>query len=283
MESLRNNLPLISLCLLIIGTLNLLVYYDYFQINILSYLDFTEIFQLQFRFFAVSVLYLLGLLFYALLTPGKRTNPHELKALLEAELKRVRALPPAPVPVMEEVGELDVEATIKKVQDKLREKEVPFTALATLVAFVIGAKWWSAVRMEQSIWVHLLMWVELGLFVALLYFLYHQIQKNFIDGRFGKDSAADVSRKIVLINVLLALTFAASIKAREDAMEVVASPSYLEVTAELEDTTLVTNMDYRFVGKTKNNVFFYNLKKHQAEVYSSDKMKSFVVRDRRKL
>jgi hypothetical protein len=284
MESLRNNLPLISLCLLIIGTANLLVYYDYFDIDVLSYLDLTEVLQLQFKFFAGSVLYLLAFVFYVLLTPSSTTpNPHEIAARLEAELKKTQAVSTTPEPVNQGTDKMDVEATAKKIHDNLREKDVPFTAMIVFAAFAAIGYWWTNIRKEQSILVHSLMWVELILLPFVLYFAYKQMQKNFIEEHFAKEFAADISRKIILINVLLVLAFAAAIKAREDAMEVLASPSYFEVTAQLEDTTLVTNINYRFVGKTKNNIFFYNLKKHQAEVYSSDKMKSFVIRDRRKL
>jgi hypothetical protein len=283
MESLRNNLPLISLCLLIIGTLNLLVYYDYFDINILAYLDLTEVFQLQFRFFVVSVVYLLAMLFYTLLTPSSsRPNPHEIAASIEAELKKSQAAPTMPLLPREEHAEETVEVLTKKIHDELKKRDVPLVAVLAFVMFVVLAKWWGNVRTELSTVVYVLMWVELVLFVIILYFFHNQIKRNFIDGEFGEDSAADVSRKVVLVNILLALAFTASILARMDAMLVMSSPSDYQVTAQFEDTTLVTNTNFRFVGKTKNNIFFYDVEKHQAEVYSNDKLKSFVVRDLRK-
>ena len=285
MESLRNNLPIISLCLLVIGMLNLLVYYDYFEINILSYLDLTEVFQLQFRFFVVSVVYLISLVFYTLLTHNSDApHPHEIAAYIDAEVKKRLAAPvQEPIAVVEQTNEIDTAAITKKVHDTLKKGDAPLTAIISFFAFIIIAKWWSDIRSEQSTLVYILMWIELPLFIVLLYFVYRQIKNNFLDEQFGKDSGADASRKVILVNVLLALAFAASIKARADAMEVIDSSSYYQVTARFEDTTIVTNKNYRFVGKTKNNIFFYDVEKHQAEAYSNDKLKSFIMRDLRKL
>jgi hypothetical protein len=51
MNDVKENLPIITVALLVSGATWLVSYYDYFGINITDYLDFSEIFQLQFLLF----------------------------------------------------------------------------------------------------------------------------------------------------------------------------------------------------------------------------------------
>jgi len=63
MEWFKNNLALASLCLLIVGMLKTIFYYSEFSVDIVSFLEFSEIFQLQYLFF-----YMVTIGFYTLFT-----------------------------------------------------------------------------------------------------------------------------------------------------------------------------------------------------------------------
>lgn len=51
MEWIKNNLPLITVLMLLLGMVDIVVYYQPFNINIISFLDISEIIQLQFTLY----------------------------------------------------------------------------------------------------------------------------------------------------------------------------------------------------------------------------------------
>lgn len=53
-DQMKNNLPIISAGLLVVGSINLVCFYVIFGVDIMTYLDFTEVFQIQFVFYIFS-------------------------------------------------------------------------------------------------------------------------------------------------------------------------------------------------------------------------------------
>ena len=55
MDWLKNNLPIVTILVLVLATANLVIFYEHFNVDILSYLDFSEVIQMQFRVFATVI------------------------------------------------------------------------------------------------------------------------------------------------------------------------------------------------------------------------------------
>ncbi len=78
-RSLIEMLPILSLCLIFVGFLKLKIYYSLFDINILEYLDLTEIVLLFLNDISFIVLFVIVILFYSLgmiKFLGERNNEH---------------------------------------------------------------------------------------------------------------------------------------------------------------------------------------------------------------
>ena len=78
MQQLKDNLPIISLGLLILGTVNMMLFYDFSNVNILSYLDFAEILQIQFRLFATAGALIVAFFAFAMFTYRDPVADHEM-------------------------------------------------------------------------------------------------------------------------------------------------------------------------------------------------------------
>lgn len=64
-ERLKDYWPIITIFMIIVGYLFSYIYYEFFHVNIFPYLDLTDIFQIQFRFYTFLIL---GILLTSILT-----------------------------------------------------------------------------------------------------------------------------------------------------------------------------------------------------------------------
>jgi hypothetical protein len=81
------------------------------------------------------------------------------------------------------------------------------------------------------------------------------------------------------IGFLVILIYISGAAARIEALRRLSDVSAYEVTLVMEDKTLITDKNFRFIGKTKNYIFFYNISKKQSEVYAISEVKNTLIRD----
>lgn len=269
MKQLRDNLPLISICLLIVGTVYLLVFYGYFGINIMPYLDLTEVFQLQFKYFLVAAAGVFSFYAYLTLVPtGGTPNPHEEAALRELEKNATDN--------QTENIEIEEPAVKLKVRQKPYRKPAGAGLLILVFAGFVGL--WIKFRNDDAGFAHFIMWGEFIVLVVISVLVYRAFEHEFASDIKKQSSKRDLLAGAKLFIGLIVTSFAVSITARESAMQIVSDESVEEATAIFTDTTVATNRYYRYIGKTKSTIFFYDTNKQQADCYSTDELKKMEIR-----
>jgi len=237
MEWIKNNLSLVSIVMLILGTFRIIVYYKMFQIDIVSFLEFSEIFQIEYLFFVVLFL-ILYFLFLLLSRPTIKlynkvfgNTQEELESILEEISKKEREMESIKL----RIGE--TENDIKNKQDYLGYKELKKTH-------------------EEIVDRH------------------NEIKKrhNNIRQRFNtvkKESVTFVG--ILLYMLVLSCSLGYSIY---EAMSIKRGNSKYEVSMLVDDKPIKTSESYMYIGRTKSYIFFYNAKAVESDVFANDDVKN---------
>ena len=262
-EFLKSNLPVISVSLLIIGTVNLMMYYDYFDIDITSYLDFAEVLQIQFRFFASAAALVVVQVLYTSFLHKVLDHDHEHPGE-KAYKERVKAGIP------EEIRE-NIKADKPKKRSKYRNSIILIGTMAACLVINSLPKlsdeaiinWW---------------YVSIPAFIAVVVTAYFGMKDR--DATYNTDATFLESTNTIYLQLGLAiiLIYISGVIAHTSAMRALLSKSSSEVTIVMDKQTISTNESYRFIGKTKNYIFFYNIKKQQADIYPNADIKNMSVR-----
>lgn len=255
MDELKNNLPLISIGLLILGTVNLMLYYNHFNIDILSYLDFTEILQIQFRLFATAAALIVFLILF--LTIWDRIAAYLYKPTEEAGL---------------------TEADIKARKKTSKYSSYAFYLYLIVISVLNFARPVYKEAEESTASTLLWMFSVVGVAGAVVY-TYFQLKKISVT-----DSPDEVARKkglttLKYVGVFIILTYSSGVFARLEAEDTVSLRSSYEATVVMEKKSFATNKNYRYLGRTKNFTFFYDIARKQAEVFPNGDIKNMFVRD----
>lgn len=270
-QRLKDNLPIISIGLLLMGTVNLMVYYLYFSINILEFLDFTEVLQLQFKLFAIAVaIFFIQIAYgvwcskmvYGNSLAGKRLNRMRLARRLRSFDEHDAKL-------------ASTKAPKKRTKRQRFYKKHKFQVwLAIIIAVGMGLESIIAYYPKSII---IFLFISAPVFCLLVFVTYEELKHDDIES--GGQPAALASRfslyKSVSISVIL--IYVSCIAALISAVKSVSETSSYEVTAVLDNKTLTTNQDYRYLGRTKNYIFFYTISKKQAEVYQVSAVKTMLI------
>lgn len=273
-QRLKDNLPIVSVGLLVIGTVNLMMYYLYFKINILEYLDFTEVLQLQFKLFAMAVGGIVLQIAYGVwchrLVNG--TSPAaKRKDRMQASARRRR---------FEEYQAKQAtaaKATKKRTkrQQFFRRHRLAFWLLILLVVFyVLGM-----IVLYYPTSLIIFLFLSIPVFFVIVVLTYEEVKKDDVEAG-GK--ADELERKFGLYksaSIAIILIYISCIAALISAVSSVSEKSSYEVTVVMDGKTLTTNQDYRYLGRTKNYIFFYTISKKQAEIYQVSAVKTMLVSD----
>lgn len=254
MEQLKNNLPIISLGLLILGTVNLMLYYNHFNIDILSYLDFTEILQIQFRLFASAAATIVFLILYLTLS-------HRVSQLLG---KKRNLGEPTP-----EELESRKSSTAGKIGFYLM-------IVTMFVINIVSARY---DRHHNGASFSVLWILTIFILAAAVVYTYFQLKKTA-----RQETADETKRKeglttLKYIGAFIILTYASGVFARLAAEDAVSYSSSYEATVVMEKITFSTNKTYRYLGRTKNYTFFYDMVRKQAEVFPNGDIKNMFIRN----
>jgi hypothetical protein len=245
----KDNLSIISLGLLILGTANLMVYYEYFNINILQYLEFTEVLQLQFRLFTYIIgLYGISTIFSLIHSKYTSDNKDTIR---------------------EETNGEDKEKTTKaKPLNKLLLSLIVFTIIILIMA--------SVTTIYKDIRLALLL-LSIPFFTPLVFIAY----KEAIN-KLPRQNAEESMKSAELYHYALIFAivgFTVWLGGLILAVRCTSPISNNEVTVVMEKKTFSTSADYRYIGKTKGYIFFYTISKQQAEVYPIGDVKILMIRN----
>ena len=259
MEQLKNNLPIISLGLLILGTVNLMLYYNHFNVDILSYLDFTEILQIQFRLFATAAALIVFLILYITISQkvsdfvdnGKKENPDGSPTEEELERRKKSA----------------------------KRSRIGFVLFMVLIFILNIVSTTYATADDSNVGISFLWLFSVLLVAVAVIYTYFQLKKVA-----EAETTDEVKRKqglttLKYVGIFIILTYVSGVFARLSAEDVLSHTSSYEATVVMEKKTFITNKNYRYLGRTKNFTFFYDMVKKQAEVYPNGDIKNMFIRE----
>jgi hypothetical protein len=263
MDKIKDNLPLVTLVLLLIGFTRLVAYYNLFHIDITSFIDFTEAIQLQFDFFTSRFLFLLFAMYLGIIPViivFRESGADEIKKPIGSRSK----------------GKEKQSALVKRI--KYYSIPIYFTCIAVLVIII---EHFVEKRGIIYPYVHDLYFscFMFGLLSAtMLYFIklvpFSSQTKRMAARRMFIEKVHIISGGSMLV-MLIGFSVLYS---RISAFEVITQRPDYEVTLVLEHQTVVTNKNLIYVGKSKSYVFLYDKDENQAEVFPMDDIKQMYLR-----
>ena len=270
MNSLKDNLPLLSVIILIIGGTNLLVYYWYFGIDIMSYVEFSEVIQLQFKVFALA-----GCLFAASFLYGLLFEYHHLSPASTSYQRQNR-----------KKFATDVDASKNK-----RHLMIAYCIIGTTLIGGVTSLVWRIISKGED-WTSLLL-LSLPLLILIVAIAYFRFRKGIAEGYrariiesgelISKEFATKEENKLIgaggFLSLFIVLIYTSSLYTFCSARLILVGPPSQEVTMYLEKDTVVTSNIYRYVGKTKGFIFFYNKRTEQADIYAAGSIKRMKIHD----
>lgn len=236
MKNITENLPLLTVVLIIVGFLKLISFYSFFGVDIVSYLDVTEIIQLEFKFFAISFLAIVLFLVYLIL---KADKPDKANSTVGLNYKR---------------------SNFGWVLVNYVPIFISINALIMIVSIVI-----DRIKLHIINTFH----VDMAVFFVLIFFLpivVNRIQKNL---SYFSPNAANYLRFSSIFVPLIAIVLIVS---RNDAYMILTERPDKEAVLVLEKRTISTGKNLIYIGKTRNYVFLYDKNFEQAEVVPVDKI-----------
>jgi hypothetical protein len=244
MENLKNNLPFITIGLLVLGFARLVAFYDFFGINIVSYLETTEILQLQFGFFALSAIIIILFSLQLLDSVGKAIKKRE----------EASSIPNPP-------ENKDYKAPWF-VKNSFR------ILLGFGTAIFVAKNYYDYHAIGIIVPLH----VELMAVIGFLFLI--SLDLKHLDSAIDRLSKTDPKAitAYVITFLFLILTLAVVLMVRSDAYDILTKKTESEATFVLDSRTITSDSALVYIGKTRNYVFLYDKIKEQAEVIPIDKI-----------
>ena len=252
---LKDNLPMLSIGLIIIGISNLIVYYRHFNIDIITYLDFTEVLQMQFTSFVMSfaiVLFLyLSVGFFSVIGPS-------YEQIVEYRIEFQASHSPEQIKLIQE----------KNRKESRKSKFILFLLLSILLLPYI-AKLIVDYDSTDGIILGCISILVVATIIDTIYTFFLQAEED--KTYFNNKPKFVLARQIGLFVFLL---YTNIIAAHITAVAYQFPSSINEVTITTEKSTITTGKDLRYIGKTKNFTFFYNIVKKKASIYPNGDIKA---------
>lgn len=225
MEWLKNNVPLISVFMLILGMVEISIYYKFFQINIVSFLDISEILQLQFTLYFL-ILWIILVVTPFLYMPLEKFYKKHIIARADKFDKISERIAKVGTKIEGMIDKVPVEER-KELRDMLKEHNDLKYSHANDVRDFANIKSF------------------IGIFLLIISFA--------------------VASAISAVN------------AYYDAYRL-RDVSKFEVSMKVGDKEMKTNRYYRFLGRTKNFIFFHDYNKRESYVISNSDVKDLVFK-----
>jgi hypothetical protein len=241
----KDNLPLISIGLLTTSLIRIVAYYNYFDIDIMSYIEISESLTLSMPFIIVGTMLIaavLAITFYNGEKEPSKEHNEIAKALQEAESIVIRL----------------------KVHFKLFQIIIGIIMPLTLLVPGLYSLYKHNHYGEVMIWASIFM----ALMVNYKIFIIETMMA------FRRNNISYLSFAPALtISYIPALIFLCVYLSRLNAIYTAHNPIYNIAVFKTDKETITTSKEYRFVGKTKNYIFFYNNVSGIADAYPLNEMK----------
>lgn len=229
-KDIKEYLPLASAVFLILGALRLIFFYKFFGINIVSFIDLSEILTLSFSFFINCVF--IALIFFIIFIPS----------ITDSQIKGIE------------------------------DRKTGAVALLVIISFFVYF-YFSIYDVNKDYIIDFRVSKDtIGAFVVVLLIAIFSsrilpVIKRRISYYFGYNVSANTSASLVS---LLGMCILCVLQSRDSARDILLKkrPEHIEI--KLDSTLIKTSYSYRFIGKTKSYIFFYNTKTDVSDVYSLD-------------
>lgn len=259
MEWIKNNLAIISIYLVTLGIVYLTTYYAYFGVNILSYLDLTEIIQLQFKYYAAAFCIIVLSNLQIMLKNNYNTNDNDdiYNELIKPNKYKQHKI-------------------LKQFKDN-SNRNVFYSVIVICLAF-LGAFIYKAIT------AHYLAFTAIELiFETIILYLFFKILPRY-EKLLKSFGVGGMNNEIIpFFGFVIIATIVTSFElARNDAFDLIIKRSENEVTINIDSKSITTNDSLVFAGKTKNYIFFYNRFTEQYDVYAFSSIKSINYRPGKK-
>jgi hypothetical protein len=248
MDKIKDNLPLVTLVLLLLGFARMVAFYKFFHVDIASFIDLTEVIQLQFEFYTIGFIFLSGALLQLLdWVGGLLSNQARVKALVETPTPELREKHPV----------------IDRISKHILSILFGILGIATLTIQHFDGKKGFMGPLYADIFA-----VFFIAFVLSAYPLRSIVGIRKL--RLLKDQHVPVVTGVILLGLLMV---AAAIYSRASAFKIMTEQPDYEATLVLGDRTVVTNKNLIYVGKSKSYVFLYDKDTDQSEVIPTSDIK----------
>lgn len=226
MEWIKNNLPLITVLMLLLGMVDIVVYYQPFNINIISFLDVSEVIQLQFTlylFFLWAIISFVPAIYWVLEKIYKRvfdSNDNRLAAMSKRLAKADRKIA--------DMKQKYAHLHISEFDELTNEHDDVVDSHSELVK--------SYAKTKNTIHIY----IALAVFIVA-----------------GLTSAG---------------------KALYDAYQL-KTKSIVELSMQVGDKPIATSRNYRYLGRVKNFIFFYDYAKRESYVFNNSEVKELTFKE----
>lgn len=243
MDKLKEYFPLISALLLILGTVRIIVFYSFFGIDITTYIDLSEIFTLSLSFFISSAIFLILTILIVLIMAS-----YDLKGN----------------------NTLSVDYTDMSLLNSPRRNmiAIAYYILTFSVIIASGVLFVYGPSRQRITYDFALVAIPMALLVPPLLPSWHNAIARKYKNLFEKELE---SKFIFIFTVLVLMAMLSTLYTRTTARKVLYSEDLVQMT--YNNKIIKTDSTYKYIGKTKNYIFFYNTTTKAADTYSASEVK----------
>jgi hypothetical protein len=249
MKKITENLPVLSIGLLLFSLFRLLLYYSVFNINIIDYVDIGEIISLSLASY-IPAIFMVSLIILAVYfaQDSELLSVHNPERFLKIQ---------AP------------ESVFKRFYSFVNDIG-KYNAFVPFLGYFIGAVLYYD-KQETAIGVLI---ISTFFFVNTYYnFLILEVsrKKKSLTGT-GLSTLTSNAIKITML-----VTYITYFYTYVDATVKIRDTSYKNVTVGMSGKIIKSSNKFRYIGKTKDYIFFYQTDKKLGKVYSLDKVDSLYI------
>jgi hypothetical protein len=239
MNKIKDNLPLASAFLLILGAINLIYFYSFFNIDISTYIDLTEILSLSLPFFIRATIISIPLTVFVLSTAKFSFNKPTDENTVSVKVKSVFGWS----------------------------------------IFLFGILYFYTILTGYLDYT--LTWdLGIALFILLVsdYFML-KLMPSFtkqVKEAYGLEIEITI---IPIIITMITISVFTIVNTRHNARNIMYKGSFAFAEVQLDSTSIHSDSTYRYIGKTKSYIFFYNNKTSKSDAYSLSDAKRLTIID----
>lgn len=249
MKDIKDHLPLLSIGLLVISLFRLILFYNVFNINILDYVDLGEVIALSFSALlpTFAMLLVLGVGFYFTQNAEVFTkyNPARFIAIQEPK-------------AFGERFRLFVADTGKTL------------ALSPLLVLIVSVVLFFINKDLSHRFFHLSLFFFVWIYYGLLLLEIARMYK-LTTGAYPSHSSMSIAKAVIFTSLITVASAVFNAQMSRDKLD------YERVVVGMGNKIIKSSSTYRYVGKTKSYIFFYNKANHSYNAYNLSMVDSLSV------